>query len=151
MTSLETQLVTRLLQEWKNGNSQALDELMPIVYGELRRLAGRLLAGERPGHTLPATALVHEAYMRLVDADIAWQNRNHFYAIAARVLRRILVEHARSHNRRKRGGGAEKIPLDQAVLIGSEAAGIVVDLDEALRNEVTCHRLRACCVIVRCP
>lgn len=132
MTSPETQLVTRLLQEWRNGNSQALDRLVPVVYGDIRRLAGRLLAGERSGHTLPATALVHEAYMRLVDADIAWQDRNHFYAIAARVLRRILVEHARSHNRQKRGGGAEMIPLDEAVLIGSEPAHIVVDLDEAL-------------------
>jgi RNA polymerase sigma factor (TIGR02999 family) len=94
VTSPKRQLVTRLLQEWRNGNSQAFDELMPLVYREIHRFAGRLLAGERPGHTLPATALVHEAYMRLVDADIAWQDRNHFYAIAARILRRILVEHA---------------------------------------------------------
>ena len=134
MTSPETQVVTRLLHEWKNGNSQALDELMPIVYGELRRLASRLLASERPGHTLSATALVHEAYVRLVDVDIDWQDRAHFYAIAARVLRRILVDHAKTRNRQKRGGGAEKIPLDEAILIGSQAADIVVDLDEALKR-----------------
>lgn len=132
MSSPETQSVTRLLQEWKDGNDQALDELMPIVYGELRRIAGRLLAAEKPGHTLPATALVHEAYFRLVDADIAWQNRAHFYAIAARVLRRILVDHAKARGRQKRGGVAEKIPLDEAVAIGSDASAIVVDLDEAL-------------------
>jgi RNA polymerase sigma-70 factor (ECF subfamily) len=128
----ETQTVTRLLQEWKDGNAHALDELMPIVYGELRRIAARLLAAEKPGHTLPATALVHEAYFRLVDVDIAWQNRTHFYAIAARVLRRVLVEHAKTRSRQKRGGGAEKIPLDEAVAIGPEASAIVVDLDEAL-------------------
>ena len=132
MTASETQLVTRLLHEWKNGDSRALDELMPIVYRELQVLAGRLLAGERPGHTLSATALVHEAYLRLVDADVAWQDRTHFYAVAARVLRRILVDHAKTQKRQKRGGDAEKIPLDEAVLIGSEAASIVVDLDEAL-------------------
>ncbi len=134
VTSPETQAVTRLLHEWKNGDSEALDELMPIVYRELRRLAGRLLAAERPGHTLSATALVHEAYLRLVDADIDWQDRAHFYAIGARVLRRILVDHAKTRNRQKRGGGVEKIPLDEAILIGSEAADIVVDLDEALNR-----------------
>jgi len=131
-SSAEAQLVTRLLQEWRNGNNHALDEIMPIVYDELRRMAARLLAAEKPGHTLPATALVHEAYFRLVDADIAWQNRAHFYAIAARVLRRVLVEHARTRSRQKRGGGAEKIPMDEAIAIGLEASAIVVDLDEAL-------------------
>ena len=134
VSSPEAQTVTRLLQEWKDGNAQALDELMPIVYGELRRMAGRLLAAEKPGHTLPATALVHEAYFRLVDADIGWQNRAHFYAIAARVLRRILVEHAKARGRQKRGGGAEKVLLDEAMAIGSEASEIVVDLDEALKR-----------------
>ena len=134
MSSPEAQTVTRLLQEWKDGNAQALDELMPLVYGELRRMAARLLAAEKPGHTLPATALVHEAYFRLVDADIAWQNRTHFYAIAARVLRRVLVEHAKARGRQKRGGGAEKIPLDEAMAIGSETSEIVLDLDEALKR-----------------
>jgi len=134
-------LVTRLLQEWRDGNSQALDELVPYVYSELRRIAGRLLTQERPGHTLSATALVHEAFFRLVDADIAWQNRAHFYAIAARVLRRVLVDHAKSRRREKRGGGIERIPLDEALVIGSEASKIVLDLDEAL-NRLAKHDLR---------
>ena len=102
--SPDRQDVTRLLQQWRGGNHAALDELMPVVYDELRRLAKRCLYSERPGHTLRATALVHEAYLRLMDADVGWQDRAHFYAVAARVLRRILVEYARSHSRQKRGG-----------------------------------------------
>lgn len=130
--SPDAQLVTRLLHEWSAGNGQALDELMPLVYDELRKLAARYLRSERPGHTLPATALVHEAYLRLVGADLAWRDRVHFYAIAARVLRRILVEHARTRNRQKRGGGVEPISLDQAVVVGPEATAIVLELDGAL-------------------
>ncbi len=105
--SADRQSVTNLLQQWRGGDNAALDQLMPIVYNELRRLAGRCLQSERPGHTLRATALVHEAYMRLMDADIGWQDRAHFYAVAARVVRRILVEYARTHSRQKRGGGEE--------------------------------------------
>ena len=131
-TSSDRQDVTRLLRQWRGGNQQALDELMPIVYDELRRLAKRCLYSERPGHTLRATALVNEAYIRLLDADIGWQDRAHFYAVAARVLRRILVEYARSHSRQKRGGGEEPVPLDEAVVVGPEAASMVLDLDEAL-------------------
>jgi RNA polymerase sigma factor (TIGR02999 family) len=126
--------VTLLLQEWRGGDSRALDELMPLVYNELRRLAARCLNSERPGHTLRATELVHEAYMRLVGAEIGWQDRAHFYAVAARVLRRILVAYARSHNRQKRGGGEEPVPLDEAILVGPEAAATVLDLDEALER-----------------
>jgi RNA polymerase sigma factor (TIGR02999 family) len=126
--------VTRLLQQWKGGDNQALDELMPVVYDELRRLAARCLYGERPDHTLRATELVHEAYMRLVGADIGWQNRAHFYAVAARVLRRILVEYARAHGRKKRGGGEQPVPLDEAIVVGPEAASTVVELDEALER-----------------
>ena len=96
--SPDRQDVTRLLQQWKGGDHEALDQLMPIVYDELRRLAARCLQSERPGHTLRATALVHEAYLRLMDADIGWQDRAHFYAVAARVVRRILVEYARTHS-----------------------------------------------------
>jgi RNA polymerase sigma factor (TIGR02999 family) len=107
---------------------------MPLIYNELRRLAGRCFYSERPGHTLRATALVHEAYLRLVDADIAWQDRAHFYAIAARVMRRILVEYARGHARQKRGSGDVPVPLDEAVLVGPEAAAIVTDLDDALQR-----------------
>jgi RNA polymerase sigma-70 factor, ECF subfamily len=133
----DRQDVTQLLQQWKGGDREALDQLMPIVYDELRRLASRCLYSERPGHTLRATALVHEAYIRLMDADIGWQDRAHFYAVAARVVRRILVEYARTHTRQKRGGGEELIPLDEAVLVGPEAASIVLDLDEALQRLAT--------------
>jgi RNA polymerase sigma factor (TIGR02999 family) len=130
----DRQDVTRLLQQWRGGDHQALDQLMPIVYDELRRLAARCLQAERPGHTLPATALVHEAYLRLMDADIGWQDRAHFYAVAARVVRRILVEYARAHGRQKRGGGEIAVPLDEAVVVGPEASSTVLELDEALRR-----------------
>jgi RNA polymerase sigma-70 factor, ECF subfamily len=108
--------------------------LMPIVYDELRRLAGRCLQSERSGHTLRATALVNEAYIRLIDADIGWQDRAHFFAVAARVVRRILVEYARTHGRQKRGGGEELVPLDEAVIVGPEASSTVLELDEALQR-----------------
>lgn len=132
--SPDSQSVTRLLQQWRSGDSCALDELVPLVYQELRQLAGRCLYSERPGHTLRATALVHEAYLRLVDADINWQDRAHFYAIAARVMRRILVEYARAHTRQKRGSGKVHVPLDEVVVVGPEAAEIVADLDIALQR-----------------
>jgi RNA polymerase sigma factor (TIGR02999 family) len=108
--------------------------LVPLVYHELRQMAGRCLYSERPGHTLRATALVHEAYLRLVDADVNWQDRSHFYAIAARVMRRILVEYARAHTRHKRGSGQIHLPLDEVVVVGPEAAAIVADLDDALQR-----------------
>jgi RNA polymerase sigma-70 factor, ECF subfamily len=130
----ERQLVTRLLKEWSGGNKAALDELMPLVYQQLRKLASICLNAERPDHTLRATALVHEAYIRLVDADVAWQDRVHFFAVCARLLRRILVDHARIHHRQKRGGGAETISLDDAVIIGPQTAAEIVALDEALQR-----------------
>lgn len=130
----DPQNVTMLLQQWRDGDENALDALMPLVYSELRRLAARCLNSERPGHTLRATELVHEAYLRLVSAEVSWQDRAHFYAVAARVLRRILVEYARSHNRQKRGGGEEHIPLDEAIMVGPEATSIVLGLDEALER-----------------
>ena len=132
--SPDRQDVTKLLQQWRGGDREALDQLMPIVYDELRRLSARCLRAERPGHTLRATALVHEAYLQLMDADIGWQDRAHFYAVAARVVRRILVEYARKHSRQKRGGGEIPVPLDEAVLVGPEAASTVLDLDEALQR-----------------
>jgi RNA polymerase sigma factor (TIGR02999 family) len=132
--SSEPQNVTVFLHQWRGGDSGALDKLMPVVYDELRRLAGRYLHAERPGHTLRATDLVHELYLRLVGADIEWQDRAHFYAIAARILRRVLVEYARSHNRQKRGSGEVLMPLDEAVLVGPESAAIVMDLDDALQR-----------------
>jgi RNA polymerase sigma factor (TIGR02999 family) len=130
----ERQLVTRLLKEWGAGNKAALDELMPLVYEQLRKLASICLRSERPDHTLRATALVNEAYLRLVDADVAWQDRVHFFAVSARLLRRILVDHARAHHRQKRGGGAETISLDDSVMIGPQTANEIVALHEALER-----------------
>lgn len=100
--SAEQQAVTRLLHELSSGNKKAFDELMPLVYDQLRKLASRCLQSERPGHTLPATALVHEAYLQLAGASAGWQNRVQFYAVAARVMRHILVDHARAHNPKAR-------------------------------------------------
>ena len=132
--SADRLLVTQLLQQWSNGNKQALDELMPVVYDQLRKLASNCLRAERPDHTLRATALVHEAYVRLVDSDVAWQDRVHFFAVSARMLRRILVDHARAHRRQKRGGGAETISFDESLMIGPQTAGEIVALDEALQR-----------------
>jgi RNA polymerase sigma factor (TIGR02999 family) len=133
-TPPDKQLVTRLLKEWGGGNKAALDELMPVVYQQLRKLASICLLSERPDHTLRATALVHEAYLRLVDADVAWQDRVHFFAVSARLLRRILVDHAKANRRQKRGGGAETMALDEAVMIGPQTTGGVVELDMALQR-----------------
>src|ERR1035438_9438103 len=133
-TPQERQLVTRLLREWGSGNKAALDELMPVVYQQLRKLASICLRSERPDHTLRATALVHEAYLRLVDADVAWQDRVHFFAVSARLLRRVLVDHAKANSRQKRGGGVETIALDEAVMIGPQTTGGIMDLDAALQR-----------------
>jgi len=126
--------VTILLQQWSEGSKEALDQLMPVVYGQLRKLAAHSLRSESAGHTLRATELVHEAYLKLIDSEVPWQNRVHFYAVAATVLRHILVDHARAKHREKRGSGAERVSLDEAVLIGPEAPGAVVELDEALKR-----------------
>jgi RNA polymerase sigma factor (TIGR02999 family) len=132
--SPDRRAVTQLLNQWSNGNKQAMDELMPVVYDQLRKLASNCLRAERPDHTLRATALVHEAYVRLVDSDVAWQDRVHFFAVSARMLRRILVDHAKSSNRKKRGGEFQKVPLDEAVLIGPQGGKGLVELDEALQR-----------------
>jgi RNA polymerase sigma-70 factor (ECF subfamily) len=126
--------MTQLLQQWSGGDKSALDKLMPAVYDQLHRLASRCLRSERPDHTLRATALVHEAYLRLIDADVAWQDRIHFFAVSARLLRRILVDHAKSNRRQKRGGGADMIPLDEAVLIGPDTPAGLPELDAALER-----------------
>jgi len=107
---------------------------MPIVYNQLRKLASRSLRAERPEHTLSATALVHEAYLRLVDADIAWQDRIHFFAVSARILRNILVNHAKANKRQKRGGGAHKVELDEGLVVSPQSSPRVLDLDEALQR-----------------
>jgi RNA polymerase sigma factor (TIGR02999 family) len=130
----DAQNVTALLHQWRGGNRDALDELMPLVYEQMHRLAQRCLYAEGREHTLRATELVHEAYMRLIGADVGWQNRAHFYAIAARVLRRILVEHARTRGRQKRGGGLEEVSLEDAIIVGPEANATVLALDEALER-----------------
>jgi RNA polymerase sigma-70 factor (ECF subfamily) len=127
------QEITRLLVAWSDGDEQAFTALMPLVYGELRRLASRRLGRERAGHTLQTTALVHEAYLRLVDQKEAnWRNRAHFFAVAAQMMRRILVDYARSRNFAKRGGGAKQVSLDEAMIVSDERAADVVALDEAL-------------------
>lgn len=128
---MDQQLVTRLLRQWSGGDKEALGKLMPLVYDQLRKIAASCLRDERPGHTLQATALVNEAYLRLVDADVAWQDRVHFFALSARLLRRILVDHARSHSRKKRGPGVERISLDESILGPSVPSGII-ELDDVL-------------------
>jgi RNA polymerase sigma factor (TIGR02999 family) len=124
--------VTGLLRAWGNGDRGALEELTPIVYEELRRLARRYLRGERAGHSLQATALVNEAYVRLVDYKrMQWQNRAHFFAVSAQVMRRILVEHARRRNL-KRGGAVQHVSLEEAVVVGQGRPADLVALDDAM-------------------
>lgn len=129
--------VTQLLRELSGGNKRVVDDLIPLVYDQLRRLASRCLMSERAGHTLRATALVHEAYLKLAGADTEFQDRVQFYAVAAHVMRHILVDHARSHARQKRGGGAEKVPLDEAVMVGEQSGVDLLELDRALQKLAT--------------
>ena len=132
--SPDHQQVTRLLQQWSGGSKEALDQLMPVVYDQLRRLAASYLRSENRDHTLRATALVNEAYVRLVGANVNWQDRVHFFAVSARILRRILVDHAKSNNRQKRGGEFEQIPIDEAILVGPQADKGILELDDALQR-----------------
>jgi len=132
-TSASQEEVTQLLLAWGNGNQAALEKLMPLVYEELRRLAHHYMRRERPGHTLQTTALVNEVYFRLIDQKrMHWQNRAHFFAIAAQLMRRILVDHARSHQYAKRGGGAHKVTLDEGAVVAQEQAADLIALDDAL-------------------
>jgi RNA polymerase sigma factor (TIGR02999 family) len=129
------QQVTQLLVAWGDGDRVALDKLMPLVYEELRRLAHQYMRRERLGNTLQTSALVHEAYLRLIDQkDVRWQNRAHFFGIAAQMMRRILVDYARSRHYQKRGGDARRVALDEAVIVSEERASDVVALDEALKS-----------------
>jgi RNA polymerase sigma-70 factor, ECF subfamily len=124
--------VSILLRAWSEGDRGALDKLTPIVYSELRRLARHYMRGERPGHSLQTTALVNEAYLRLVDYKrMQWQDRAHFFAVSAQAMRRILVEHARRHNL-KRGGGVEHVSLDDTAVVGTDRASELEALDEAI-------------------
>jgi RNA polymerase sigma factor (TIGR02999 family) len=133
--------ITRLLRELSQGRSNSLDRLMPLVYDQLRRISHRQLRGERRGHTLSTTALVHEAYLKLVDIEaVDWRDRGHFFAMAGRLMRRVLVDHARTRKRRKRGGDWVRVPLDGALDVSIERADTLLALDEALdrleaRNE----------------
>jgi RNA polymerase sigma factor (TIGR02999 family) len=125
--------VTQLLIAWGQGDQAAMDQLMPLVYDELRRLAKSHMRRERGANTLQTTALVHEAYLRLVDQkESNWQNRSHFFAIAAKMMRRILVDHARARQSRKRGGDARQVAFDEALEVSGERAAEMVALDEAL-------------------
>ena len=135
---IQTHQITQMLQAWSNGDQAALDALMPIVYEELHKQAARYLRRERADHTLQTTALIHETYLKLIDQrEVNWENRNHFFAIAANLMRRILVDHARSKKREKRGGAAADLPLDEAALVVSADSGQNIDLialDEALNR-----------------
>jgi RNA polymerase sigma factor (TIGR02999 family) len=125
--------VSVLLADWSQGNESARDELMPLVYNELRRLAGHYMKAERPGHSLQATALVNEAYLRLVDQrQVRWQGRAHFFALASQMMRRILVDYARRRRYAKRGGGGRQVELDEALIVSEEKSADVVALDDAL-------------------
>ena len=126
--------VTGLLRRWRDGDSEAMDRLVPLVYDELRRVARRYLRGEAPGHTLQTTALVHEAYLRLVKAEIPFQDRVHFFAVAANTMRRILVDHARAGRSAKRGGGATRLPLETALQRPAAPETDLVEIDDALRR-----------------
>ena len=125
--------VTQLLLEWNEGDGSALDRLLPIVYAELHRVAESYLRRERPGHTLQATALINEAYMRLVGAqNVRWENREQFFGISAKLMRRVLVDHARGAHAVKRGGNPQNLPLDEATLVVQERDEDLLLLDEAL-------------------
>lgn len=127
--------MTRLLLDWSAGNKAALNELIPLIEQELHRIAHQYMNRESPGHTLQTTALVNEAYLRLIDQKtVRWQNRAHFFAIAAQTMRRILIDHARKSARAKRGGKARQISLDEVAVISQERAGELIALDEALER-----------------
>ena len=127
--------ITELLAEWREGNQSALDELYPLVYDELHRLARRYMSRERKDHTLQTTALINEAYVRMVDQkNVNWANRSHFFAISAQIMRRILIDHARRHAYAKRGGGAQQVSLEEVAAIVPDQGRELVRLDEALKT-----------------
>jgi RNA polymerase sigma factor (TIGR02999 family) len=127
--------VTQLLISWSRGDKAALEQLIPAVHAELHRLARRHMGRENLGHTLQTSALINEAYIKLVDQQgVEWQNRAHFFAVAARVMRHILIDHARSHRYAKRGGGAQKVQLDESAAPGEQRAAELIALDDALNN-----------------
>jgi RNA polymerase sigma factor (TIGR02999 family) len=137
-SGIDPQAITRLLRRLSSGEKDVFDQLVPLVYDQLRRLASRCLFSNRGDHTLRATALVHEAYVRLADAGGDWKDRVHFYAVAARVMRNILVDYARASKRQKRGDGLKHIALDEAVLVSSQPSQDLSALDESL-NRLAAH------------
>lgn len=142
--SISPHRVTQLLAHWSEGDEAALGELTPLVYEELRRLAHHFMSGQRPDHTLQTTALVSEAYLRLADqTNPSWQNRAHFFAVAARAMRQILVNYAKSNSAQKRGGGVLKIELDEADIASPEQSAEIVDLHEALERLATLDARKA--------
>src|SRR5712675_3203089 len=142
--SVSQQQLTDLLARWSQGDDAALTELTPLVYDELRRIAHRHMGGQRPDHTLQTTALVNEAYLRLADqTNPSWQNRAHFFAVAARAMRQIVVDYARSQRSQKRGGGLLRIELDEAALVSPEESKQIVDLHEALETLATLDSRKA--------
>ncbi len=128
--------ITQMLREWSGGKQEALDNLLPLVYDELHRQAARFLRKERPGHTLQTTALINEAYLKLIDRrDVEWESRTHFFAVAAQAMRRILVDYAKAKHREKRGGDNIKLSLDEAMLVAAKEKGVdLIALDEALNK-----------------
>ncbi len=133
-----TQEITQLLLAWNEGDEQALARLMPLVQDELHRLAHRYMAGERSGHPLQTTALINEAYLRLIDSSrVRWQNRSHFFAVSAQLMRRILVDVARARDKQKRGGDVIHVSLDEAMIVSREPGPDVIALDDALTTLAT--------------
>jgi len=124
--------ITGLLRQWAAGDRDAGDALTPLIYDELHRLAARVFRAEAPGHTLQPTALVHEAYAKLIDADVSWQDRAHFYSLAARMMRRLLVNHANARNTAKRGGDAIRVTLNESLAADADADADLLALDEAI-------------------
>ena len=142
--SVSPHRVTQLLAQWSRGDNAALAELTPLVYEELRRLAHHFMEGQRPDHTLQTTALVNEAYLRLADqTNPRWQNRAHFFAVAARAMRQILVSYARNQQAQKRGGGAFQVELDEVAIVSPEQSKEIVDLHEALERLATLDSRKA--------
>ena len=144
MPSASPERVTQLLADWRNGNDAALTELTPLIYEDLRGLAHRYMSGQRADHTLQTTALVHEAYLRLADqTNPNWQTRAHFFAVAARAMRHILVDYAKRYRSQKRGGGVLKIELDEAALVSPEESKEIINLHEALESLATLDARKA--------
>jgi RNA polymerase sigma factor (TIGR02999 family) len=148
MSATSLKEVTQLLVAWSDGDSAALPKLLPLVEGELHRLAHRYMSHERKNHTLQTTALVNEAYLKLIDQKVEWQNRAHFFGIAAQIMRRILIDHARKHLGPERGGG-KTISLDEAAIVNDERASELVALDEALATLAKVDRRKSRVVELR--